>query len=219
MADISLYFLAFAAECLETRQAQEEVLGIFDTITKVTCSSAEPIKNDLKQIWSWAEAHPHMVTPAQMHSHFYELDPSLSVPNHPGSSPNLHNPLLTTGDFSLENHPYQGYYVPPHHHHALDQYQYGSFDLIWCFEHFDESWILLPASHSYTSYPCEYNNSRFRFTYVGPSPSLTVYISIAWLIWSVVDAWTSMYLGCWIWKWPGRCVPFQLGFNNLLPCI
>lgn len=130
MADISLYFLVLAAECLETREAQEEVLGIFDTITKVTCSSAEPIKNDLKQIWSWAEAHPHMVTPAQMHNHFYELDPSLSVSNHPDSSPSLHNPLLTRGDFSLESHPYQGYYVPPHHHHALNQYHYGSFDLI-----------------------------------------------------------------------------------------
>ncbi|KAI2680468.1 transcriptional regulator family: Fungal Specific TF [Penicillium roqueforti] len=130
VADISLYFLVLAAECLETREAQEEVLGIFDTITKVTCSSAEPIKNDLKQIWSWAEAHPHMVTPAQMHNHFYELDPSLSVSNHPDSSPSLHNPLLTRGDFSLESHPYQGYYVPPHHHHALNQYHYGSFDLI-----------------------------------------------------------------------------------------
>ncbi|CAI7652602.1 unnamed protein product [Penicillium glandicola] len=130
VADISLYFLALAAECLETREAQEEVLGIFDTITKVTSSSAETIKKDLKQIWSWADAHPHTVTPAQIHNQFYELDPSLSVTHHPGSSPSLHNPLLTTGDFSLENHPYQGYYVPPHHHHTLNQYHYGAFDLI-----------------------------------------------------------------------------------------
>ncbi|KGO63844.1 Protein of unknown function DUF3468 [Penicillium italicum] len=130
VADISFYFLTLAAECLETREAQEEVLGIFDTITKVTGRSAEPIKNDLKQLWSWAEAHPHTVTPAQMHSHFYEPDPALSISNHQGSSPSLHNPLLTAGDFSLENHPYQGYYVPPHHHHALNQYHYGTFDLI-----------------------------------------------------------------------------------------
>ncbi|CRL29285.1 Fungal transcriptional regulatory protein, N-terminal [Penicillium camemberti] len=130
VADISLCFLVLAAECLDTREAQEEVLGIFDTITKVTGSSAEPIKNDLKQIWSWADAHPHTVTPAQMHNHFYELDPSLSISNHPGSSPGPHNPLLTAGDFSLENHPYQAYYVPPHHQHALNQYHYGTFDLI-----------------------------------------------------------------------------------------
>ncbi|KGO43882.1 Protein of unknown function DUF3468 [Penicillium expansum] len=130
VAGISFYFLALAAECLETREAQEEVLGIFDTITKVTGSSPEPIKNDLKQIWSWAEAHPHTVTPAQMHNHFYELDPSLSISNNQCSSSSLHNPLLTAGDFSLENHPYQGYYVPPLHHHALNQYHYGTFDMI-----------------------------------------------------------------------------------------
>lgn len=130
VADISMRFLVLAAECLETREAQEEVLGIFDTITKMTGSSAEPTKNDLKQIWSWADAHPHTVTPAQMHNHFYELDPSLSISNHSASSPGLHNPLMTTGDFSLENHPYQGYYVPPNHHHALNQYHYGTFDLI-----------------------------------------------------------------------------------------
>ncbi|CAP95451.1 Pc21g05540 [Penicillium rubens Wisconsin 54-1255] len=130
VAHISMYFLVLAAECLETREAQEEVLGIFDTLSKVTGSSAEIIKNDLKQIWSWVDAHPHTVTPAQMHNDFYELDPSLPISPHPGSSPSLHNPLLTTGDFSLENHPYQGYYVPPHHHHALNQYHYGSFDLI-----------------------------------------------------------------------------------------
>ncbi|KAJ5817898.1 hypothetical protein N7447_007906 [Penicillium robsamsonii] len=130
VADISLYFLVLAAECLETRGAQDQVLGIFDTITKVTGRSAEPIKNDLKQIWSWADAHPHTVTPAQMQNHFYELDPSLSISNHPGSSPSLHNPVLTTGDFSLENHPYRGYYVPPHHHHPLNPYHYGTFDMI-----------------------------------------------------------------------------------------
>ncbi|OQE94180.1 hypothetical protein PENNAL_c0004G09570 [Penicillium nalgiovense] len=130
VAHISLYFLVLAAECLETRESQEEVLGIFDTITQVTGSSPETIKNDLKQIWGWVDAHPHTVTPAHMHNDFYELDPSLPISNHLGSSPSLRNPMLTTGDFSLENHPYQGYYVPPHHHHALNQYHYGSFDLI-----------------------------------------------------------------------------------------
>jgi hypothetical protein len=130
VAHISLYFLVLAAECLETRETQEEVLGIFDTITNVTGSSAETIKNDLKRVWSWVDAHPHTMTPAQMHNEFYELDPSLPTPNRPGSCSSLHNPLLTTGDFSLENHPYQGYYVPPHHHHALNQYHYGSYDLI-----------------------------------------------------------------------------------------
>jgi len=126
ITDIALRCLAIAAECLETQEAQQEVLDMFDTITQVTGSSAESIKNDLKQIWSWIGAHPHTVTPAQMHNHFYELDPSLAMSDTPGLSPSLDNPLLATGDFSMENHPYQGFYVPPHHHHALDQY-YGTY--------------------------------------------------------------------------------------------
>ncbi|EKV10251.1 hypothetical protein PDIG_26520 [Penicillium digitatum PHI26] len=130
VADVSFYFLALAAECLETREAQGEVLGIFDTITKVTGTNAETIKNDLKRIWSWVDAHPHTVTPAQMHTNFFELDPSLSMSNNQGSSPSQHNPLLTAGDFSFENHPYQGCYVPPHHQHALNQYHQGTFELI-----------------------------------------------------------------------------------------
>jgi hypothetical protein len=127
IADIALRCLAIAAECLQTREAQLETLDLFDTITKVTGSSAESIKNDLKQMWSWAGAHPHTVTPAQMHNHFYELDPALSMSDNTGSSPSLSNPLMTTGDFSMENHPYQGFYVPPHHHHALDQYHYSTY--------------------------------------------------------------------------------------------
>ncbi|OQD84955.1 hypothetical protein PENANT_c011G09810 [Penicillium antarcticum] len=127
LSDILLRCLAIAAECLETRSAQEEVLGIFDIIAKTTTSNVESVKNDLRQIWSWVDAHPHTVTPAQMHNHYYELDPSLAISEDSGSPSRLSNPLITAGDFSMENHPYQGYYVPPHHHHALDQYHYGAY--------------------------------------------------------------------------------------------
>jgi hypothetical protein len=127
IADIALRCLVIAAECLQTREAQEEVLGIFDNLTKVTGSNAESTKNDLKQMWSWADAHPHTVNPAQMHNHFYELDPALTMSDTNGLPASSNNPLLATGDFSMENHPYQGFYVPPHHHHALDQYHYGAY--------------------------------------------------------------------------------------------
>jgi hypothetical protein len=127
LSDISLRCLAIAAECLEARSAQEEVIGIFDAIAETTTSNVESVKDDLRQIWSWVDAHPHTVTPAQMHNHYYELDPSLAISEASGSSSDLCNPLTTTGDFSMENHPYQGYYVPPHHHHALDQYDYGAY--------------------------------------------------------------------------------------------
>lgn len=127
IADIALRCLAIAAECLETQEAQQEVLDIFDNITNVTGGSVDPIKNDLKEIWSWVGAHPHTVTPAQIHNHFFELDPSLTISETLDLPPSLSNPLLATGDFSMENHPYQGFYVPPHHHHALDPYHYGAY--------------------------------------------------------------------------------------------
>jgi hypothetical protein len=103
------------------------VLGIFDAIAKTTTSNVESVKDDLRQIWSWVDAHPHTVTPAQMHNHYYELDPSRAISEASGSSSNLCNPLMTTGDFSMENHPYQEHYVPPNHYHALDQYHYGAY--------------------------------------------------------------------------------------------
>ena len=92
-------------------------------MTKITGSSTDLIREDLKQVWSWVHAHPHTVVPSDMHHNFYALDPSLAMPE----SANLNNPLLDTGDFSMENHPYQGFYVPPHHHHALNQYHLGAY--------------------------------------------------------------------------------------------
>jgi hypothetical protein len=127
IADMAIRCLVIAAECLETPEAQHEILEICDKIAKVHGSSSDPIKNDLKQIWSWVDAHPHTVAPAQMHNHSYGLDPSLSMSDTPSSSSTMNNPLLAAGSFSLENHPYQGFYVPPNHHHALDQYDYSAY--------------------------------------------------------------------------------------------
>lgn len=93
---------------------------IFDTIVRDTGRCVEPIKDDLKQSWGWPVSHPHTVAPAQVHNHFYGLDPSLAIPEHLEMSTCVVNPLLATADFSMEDHPYQGYYVAPHH--ALDHY-------------------------------------------------------------------------------------------------
>ncbi|CAG8921054.1 unnamed protein product [Penicillium salamii] len=127
IADIAIHCLVIAAEYLETPEAQNEVLDLLDAMTKITGSSTDSIRNELKQVWSWVDAHPHTVVPSQMHNNFYGLDPSLAMPETPESLANLNNPLLDTGDFSMENHPYQGFYVPPHHHHALNQYHLGAY--------------------------------------------------------------------------------------------
>lgn len=123
----ALHCLSIAAEVLETSDAQEEVLGIFDKLTKDSHWHVESMKERLKRQWNWPH-HPTTVDPAQMHTNFYELDPALSLHVDPTFAGVTTNPLLNAGDFSMENHPYRGYYVPPHHHHhILDQYPFDSY--------------------------------------------------------------------------------------------
>lgn len=119
IAHILLRCISVAAKCLETHDTQEEVLGILDALVKETCWRADPVKEELKRTWGWAIAHPETVDPAQMHDPYYGLDPALD----PGLPSVAVNPLSDTGDFSSENHPYQGYYVAPHH--VLDHYPHA----------------------------------------------------------------------------------------------
>lgn len=124
--NVSIRCLAIAAECLDTGDAQKEALFIFDGLVKDTSWHAEPIQDELKQIWGWAVSQPETVDPAQMHNHQFGLDPALPIPKGPEFPPGLSNPLLDVGDFSMENHPYQEHYVAPHHH-GLDHHLYGSY--------------------------------------------------------------------------------------------
>lgn len=124
--NVSIRCLAIAAECLDTEDTQKEVLVIFDALVKDTSWRAEPIQDELKQIWGWNISHPETVDPAQMHNHHFGLDPTLPIPKGPEFPPGLSNPLLDVGDFSMENHPYQEHYVAPRHH-GLDNHLYGSY--------------------------------------------------------------------------------------------
>ncbi|KAJ5690401.1 hypothetical protein N7462_004793 [Penicillium macrosclerotiorum] len=123
VVNVLIRCLAIAAECLETRETQNEALGIFDTIVKDSIWHAEPIQDELKHVWGWQVAHPETVDPTQMHHDYYGLDPALRIHNGPEFPPRVSNPLLTASDFSLDNHPYQGFYVAPHHH-TLQNYHY-----------------------------------------------------------------------------------------------
>lgn len=124
--NVSIRCLAIAAECLDTEDTQKEALVIFDGIVKGTSWHAEPIQDELKQIWGWTVSQPETVDPAQMHNHQFGLDSALPIPKGPEFPPGLSNPLLDVGDFSMENHPYQEHYVAPHHH-GLDHHLYGSY--------------------------------------------------------------------------------------------
>ncbi|KAJ5488853.1 hypothetical protein N7539_003743 [Penicillium diatomitis] len=113
--NVSIRCLALAAECLDTEETQKEVLSIFDTLVKDTSWHAEPIQEELKQIWGVSHSHQETMDPSQLYSHQFGLDPSLLIPKGPEFPPGLSNPLLDVGDFSMDNHPYQEHYVAPHH--------------------------------------------------------------------------------------------------------
>ncbi|KAJ5587220.1 uncharacterized protein N7459_002985 [Penicillium hispanicum] len=117
---LSIRCVIIAAEYLETRESQEELLSILNSLVQGTAWHVEPIKDELTRLWGWPVPHHETVDPAQMHNHLYDLDPTLSVHKTSAFS-DLVNPLTDTGDFSMQNHPYQGYYVAPHHYH------YGSY--------------------------------------------------------------------------------------------
>ncbi|CAL5870579.1 uncharacterized protein PFLUO_LOCUS4818 [Penicillium psychrofluorescens] len=122
---ISVHCLAIAAECLDAREAQDEALGIFDTVTDNEMTwCIDPIKEKLKQTWGWPAPQPHTVSPEQIHNNYSDLDPLLSTKSHDLAG-GVVNPLLVAADFALDNHPYQGSYVAPHH--AIDHYHYGGY--------------------------------------------------------------------------------------------
>ncbi|KAJ5091902.1 transcriptional regulator family: Fungal Specific TF [Penicillium alfredii] len=120
VASVLTRCLAIAAESLDTREAQEEALGVLDKISTETRWESGSVKDGLKQTWGWGLSPPHTLAPAQMHNHFAP-DPATSISEGPEVSTGTDNLLLITGDFSAENHPYQGYYVAPQHH-VLHQY-------------------------------------------------------------------------------------------------
>ena len=120
IAHVSLHCLALAADYLETHTAQSEVMTILDTIVKETPWDANSIKERLTRTWGWSVPHHDTVDPIQMHNNYYGLDPALQPSKDRGLASTAVNPFLNAGDFSLENHPYQGCYVPPHH--VLDHY-------------------------------------------------------------------------------------------------
>jgi hypothetical protein len=111
-----------------TKEAREEVIKILDRIVKETGWRADHIRNDLQQAWGWQIPHQQEV-------------PSVSTetislfdgrnPLHASDTADLRcppgaiNPIMAYADFSMENHPYQEYYVAPHHH--IDDFSYDLF--------------------------------------------------------------------------------------------
>ncbi|PYH42835.1 Zn(II)2Cys6 transcription factor [Aspergillus saccharolyticus JOP 1030-1] len=121
VASLSIRFLAIAAGCLVTREAQHEVFEILDNIIKETGWRAENVKNELQAAWGWSSHHgPPMATSEEIVAMFGNEQQQALRPSHipPARMTGAVNPLMATADFSMENHPYQDHYVAPHR--ALD---------------------------------------------------------------------------------------------------
>ncbi|KAE8146815.1 hypothetical protein BDV25DRAFT_44680 [Aspergillus avenaceus] len=125
-ASLSIRFLALAAECLVTREAQEEMFELLDIIAQETGWRAEDVKSGLQQTWGWnatQEQHPVTADPDALSllndPHAFSLDPSSTLLKMP---PGVVNPILAFSDFSTDPHPYGDSYVAPH---QISQYQCG----------------------------------------------------------------------------------------------
>jgi hypothetical protein len=131
VASVSIRCLAIAAECLVSREAQEEVLEIFDKIIKETGWRVGFLKDELHEKWGWNNQQPQSDRPnsttAAADSSGNSLLNSAMTPasTRPRVPSGIVNPLMATADFAMENHPYQNHYVAPHT--QIDSYQYGSF--------------------------------------------------------------------------------------------
>lgn len=126
VASASIRCLAVAGEHLTVRREQEEVLQIFDRIKKETGWRVTFIHDDLKEKWGWHS------TPQQDYSSmgstptYYGSSTSGPPPAPPtATSPRpkypvgIVNPLYKNADFSAQNPPYQGSYVPPTPGHVM----------------------------------------------------------------------------------------------------
>ncbi|PKY03716.1 hypothetical protein P168DRAFT_311278 [Aspergillus campestris IBT 28561] len=111
IAGLSTRFLAIVAESFKTRETQEETLKILDDIAMKTGYSTESIKHELQEVWGWNSAGCSSIeTP----SNFTSSDSYGPVYTQLKMPPGIINPIMACADFSMDNHPYQGYYVAPH---------------------------------------------------------------------------------------------------------
>ncbi|KAI9690632.1 MAG: hypothetical protein M1820_009963 [Bogoriella megaspora] len=140
VASVALRSLAIAAEALTVRREQEEVLQIFEKISKETGWRIGFVFKELKEKWDWDEVRPQPLPPqpmqmanagmlqstTQLQPFQYQTTPNTSQPmaamqptpptgsGFGGRPPSgILNPVLATADFSMPKHPYQNIYVAP----------------------------------------------------------------------------------------------------------
>jgi hypothetical protein len=137
VASVALRSLAIAAECLQTKREQEEVLQIFDKIRQETGWRVGFLHNELKEKWGWNNQPQEQAQPQQQNMSLHNqngnmqyqqqvtlqqqqqvlapvpLPPAAPAQQRPRPPAGILNPLMAQADFSLTQHPYQSYYVAP----------------------------------------------------------------------------------------------------------
>lgn len=114
VASASIRCLAAAAENLVDRREQEEVLQIFDRIKQETGWRVDFIHDDLRERWGWTSTTGDYDS-ASNASYYAPSTASVATPPRPKYPSGIVNPLYKNADFSAQNPPYQGNYVPPNH--------------------------------------------------------------------------------------------------------
>jgi hypothetical protein len=127
VASAAIRCLAVAGENLSLREEQQEVLQIYDRIKEETGWRVAFIKDDLKEKWGWnsqGSEYDNMSTPsnsAYLAPSATPTPPAQSGPRYPRG---IVNPLYKNADFSAQNPPYQGSYVPPASTGVMHNYPY-----------------------------------------------------------------------------------------------
>ncbi|KIY03896.1 uncharacterized protein Z520_00588 [Fonsecaea multimorphosa CBS 102226] len=125
VASASIRCLAVAGENLSVRREQEEVLQIFDRIKKETGWRVDSIHDELREKWGWTSVAQDYDTMSSASSFYAPSRPS-AASDTPNATPprakypsGIVNPLYQNADFSAQNPPYQGNYVPPASGHVM----------------------------------------------------------------------------------------------------
>lgn len=127
VASASIRCLAAAGENLTDRREQEEVLQIFDRIKQETGWRVDFIHDDLRERWGWtsiASEYDSVSTTSTYYAPTASSAP-IATPPRPKYPTGIVNPLYKNADFSAQNPPYQGNYVPPNHsmmHHTSQMF-------------------------------------------------------------------------------------------------
>lgn len=114
VASVSLRSIAIAAEVLQQRGEQEEVMATLKRIRKDTGWNITFLEKELPEHWGWNSKQEEASVINNFFNHQGQQSNTQSGPGTPKAlKGGMVNPMLAKADFSLPQHPYQQWYQPP----------------------------------------------------------------------------------------------------------